>query len=160
MTTSAAGYEPARNPQDCHHDDVFQGVCVWCRVEVGTAPTDEQARIVGDLLGIPLVRRREEMSDLTTEPSTNPESPFDHAWYEANRLTLSTLPTGADYTLVRNNDSSDAGRSECFFAARDDALRYVARLEAAFAAGALGEPHFHPQPASLDVSLYTVFRHE
>ena len=43
--------------EPCHHDDTFEGVCVWCREHVGTAPTDEQARIVGDLLGIRLVRK-------------------------------------------------------------------------------------------------------
>lgn len=87
------------------------------------------------------------------------DTPFDSAWYEASRLTLGTLVPGVDYTLVQHNDSSDHGRSECFFADQNDAERYVTRLKAASASGSLDE-HFQPWPASMDLALliFTVTR--
>lgn len=89
---------------------------------------------------------------------TTTDTPFDYAYSEARALTLGTLVPGIDYTLVRNNDDSDHGKVECFFAMQDDAARYISRLEAAFAAGVLGEPHFHPGPATLDLLVFTVRR--
>lgn len=87
------------------------------------------------------------------------DTPFDSAWYEASRLTLGTLVPGVDYTHVQHNDSSDHGRSECFFADQNDAERYVTRLKAASASGSLDE-HFQPWPASMDLALliFTVTR--
>lgn len=88
------------------------------------------------------------------------ESPFDNAWFEASSLSLRTLVPGVEYTLVRHRDSSDAGRSELFFADESDASRYVTRLKAAAAAGALDQPHFHPWPPDMPVDLlvFTVTR--
>lgn len=59
--------ESLRRPEDCHHDDTFNGVCVYCRSEVGTTPTDEQARIVGDLLGMRLTRKGTDASALLAD---------------------------------------------------------------------------------------------
>lgn len=88
---------------------------------------------------------------------TMTESPYDYAQFVAVGLTLSTLEPGVTYTLVRNNDNSDHGRAECFFADADDASRYVTRLKARFDAGPMGD-HFHPGPGSLDITIYTVVR--
>lgn len=88
---------------------------------------------------------------------TDTESPFDAAYSEASRLTLTTLVPGVEYSLVRNFDNSDAGRVDCFFADPSDARRYARRLSAAFAAGALGD-HFHPAPKLLDLHTFTVTR--
>lgn len=88
------------------------------------------------------------------------ESPYDHAAYEAARLTLMTLPLDVEHTLVRHQDNSDHGRAELFFADPDDAERYVDRLKTAAAAGALDQPHFHPWPSNkaLDLMVFAVTR--
>lgn len=131
------------------HGQVFYPAWEWLSTPEGTVHYEHP---VGEA-----VRKHIEENPVTAQ-SEAPESPFDHAWFVAHGLVLSTLKPGVEYTLVRNNDSSDAGRSECYFADANDAERYVARLKAAFDAGTLGEPHFHPQPARLDLMVYMVTR--